>query len=271
MNDNQNNETNIKIGEDYDVGWRDRQAVYKAAGSMGMLIFNIVYTIEFIISIISNFPWSIVNNILPALTLVGLWWLWASSKSKKASTASIRFIQIPFIITSIVYLIIPVILCIVFGISFFAVLGDSGGPGEGFPLLLLVCFLVSIVYFIFNLAFVCSINGVMKDGINTLNGHAPDKKPGIFAAVIIIIEAVLISLPSIVFGISGLMGGVIVNSILEAISFEVPDFILTALSSYTILSSVMTIISGVMGLIYYGFAGFLIVSYRNARNDAKNL
>ena len=181
----------------------DYSAIYKSAGGIMMLITCIVFSVSVITNFISGIttggPIGIVTGvlglILDILMCVGLWLIWVNARKQGRSSVGITLVKVPMVIGFIIDMITSLGTLI---ISIVLLVGGINAGAAGVPFIVIGA--VILLEFIFQIIFFASIMGLLKSGKTILkNGLHPQKAGGMFAAVVMIIEATLKLLPYILF------------------------------------------------------------------------
>lgn len=235
----------------------EQEALFKTGGSVLMLVLCIVTTVQLVMSLASNLPSSILSNILPILVTIGLWLIYLSCRNGETKTTGIQLVRIPFIISFVVMIVLYILVVIV---MLLALAGVMGSDAEGVivaSLAIVLVFCIAVLVFLF--IYFRSINGCLKAGLAIMNGeHIESKISGKFAAVIMIISAVVSFLPGFVIGIISVSGVSLIGDMLAYIGMaEFTSLIEDLLAGY----GVMSIISSLATLAYQLIAAVLIFQF----------
>lgn len=193
----------------------EKNAYFKSAGSVLMLVVCIVGTLSLVFGIIApllsfqlvSFIFGLIGSILTILIVVGMWIAWSNAKKKTLNTTGIKLIRIPYIIQFIFMVIgsavtiITTILAMTAGGVAGEVTDTEGAAAVGIGALAIVL-LQALIPFIFNCIIFASLNKTLKVAQSINNNNAvPGQKAGKALGIVLIISAVI----DIILGIVGVI------------------------------------------------------------------
>lgn len=157
----------------------EKDAAFSSASTIFMLILCIVYTINLVTGLVGKIITLDIGGlllyVLEILIVVGIWITFANAKKKKLSSTGISLIRVPYIIQFV-----------------FAVLGFAGNLLIWIFTLNIISLIIGLITFIFQCICFSSVNKTLKlaRDINQ-NKSVIGRKAGSFAAIVMIIYAVL--------------------------------------------------------------------------------
>lgn len=193
----------------------EKNAYFKSAGSVLMLVVCIIATLSLIFGIIApllqfavlTFVFGLIGSILTILILVGMWIAWSNAKKKTLNTTGIKLIRIPYIIQFIFMVIgsAVTIITTILAMTSVGVAGEvtdtEGAAAVGIGALAIVL-LQALIPFIFNCIIFASLNKTLKVAQSINNNNAvPGQKAGKALGIVLIISAVI----DIILGIVGVI------------------------------------------------------------------
>lgn len=193
----------------------EKNAYFKSAGSVLMLVVCIIATLSLIFEIIApllqfavlTFVFGLIGSILTILILVGMWIAWSNAKKKTLNTTGIKLIRIPYIIQFIFMVIgsAVTIITTILAMTAEGVAGEvtdtEGAAAVGIGALAIVL-LQALIPFIFNCIIFASLNKTLKVAQSINNNNAvPGQKAGKALGIVLIISAVI----DIILGIVGVI------------------------------------------------------------------
>lgn len=182
----------------------EKEALFSSEGSLWMLIACIVVTVNLITSLIGSIITlnisDLISIVLDLLIAVGFWMTFAYGRKKKFSTRSISLIKVPYTIIFVFY---------VLGFTFDLVIWLFT--------LNVIGLILGVLSFVFECICYSSIMKTLRLA-HTLNNNlsVAGKKAGIFAAVIMIITAVITLIKEVV---SYVLTEAIIKALPEWLSF----------------------------------------------------
>ena len=189
----------------------EKNAYFKSAGSVLMLVVAIIATVGLVISLISNILslniFGIIGMVFSILITVGMWIAWSNAKKKKLNTTGIKLIRIPYLIQFIFVCIgfaltfIGLILLLIGSDALGSIIGIEG-VGEAATLILVFTLIEQLIPFILECIIFASLNKTLKvaQAINS-NTSVAGQKAGKALGIILIVAAVI----NIIFGIVGII------------------------------------------------------------------
>ncbi|MDE6029114.1 MAG: hypothetical protein K2F90_02185 [Clostridiales bacterium] len=233
--------------------------LFSVAGGAMMLVLSIIASVNLAVSLFSNFPLSIISNVLPILTLIGLWICYSNAKKKKLNKTGPTLIRVPFIISFIVSVLIyaVVILVCLLAIRMAGEIKDSSGVGMSVTSILAIVLVFVVAAFVVNILYFRSINNCLKNSSLLNQGIGISKPSGTLAAVMMIIKAVISFIPGFAIALVSLGGGAIFDQIFGGMDISALDSIIGMLKGF----GVMTIISSFITLAYNILAAILILQF----------
>lgn len=218
----------------------EKEATFKSASTIFMLILCIVYTINLFTGLIGKIMsldiGGLLLYILDILIVIGIWITFANAKRKKQSSKGISLIRVPYVI-QFVFSVFGFIFNLVLWILTFNVLSLIFG----------------IITFIFQCICFSSVNKTLliARDINQ-NKSVRGRKAGSFAAIMMIIYAVL----NLINEIIGMVVLAAIRAALEQLGL--PDVILNLLGAGGVMAIVVMVvafiasISGAIVMLQYG-------------------
>lgn len=193
----------------------EKNAYFKSAGSVLMLVVCIVGTLSLVFGIIApllsfqlvSFIFGLIGSILTILIVVGMWIAWANAKKNTLNPTGIKLIRIPYII-QFIFTVIGFAVVFITGILAITALGATGeatgteaATDVGIGALVFALIQPTII-FIFDCIIFASLNKTLKAAqcINN-NTTAVGQKAGKALGIVLIIAAVI----NIILGIVGLI------------------------------------------------------------------
>lgn len=218
------NTSNQPTPSGFQASEEEKSIFFGSAASIFMLIFCITSTINMIIGLIS-----FQSSILDVLIVIGLWITYANAKKNNLKTTGISLIKVPYTIK--------------FVFSVFSFIGS-----------LIVCFisfnivtlLTTVVSFVVTCMCYSSINKTLKVAkeIN-LNHTVRGQKAGMFAGIIMIINAVVDFVVSLVG--SGTLAAI--GALLEQLGLGELAGILSTSGTLVTIASAITLVVSICGAI----------------------
>lgn len=208
----------------------EKEAAFSAAGSVFMLILCIIGTINlitgFIGKILSLDIGGLLLFVLDVLIVIGSWITFANGKKKKLASNGISLIRVPYVIQFVFFILSFVTNIVVWVFSFNV-----------------ISMLMGILTFIFQCICFASVNKTLElaRDINQ-NKSVRGRKAGSFAAIIMIITAVIALINEIVDYL--LMEAV--KSVLE--SAGAPDIITKLIGGGGIMTIVVAVVSFIVSI-----------------------
>ncbi len=266
-----------------------KEAVFKTAGGVVMLLLAIGLSINLAVSLFVSFPFSIFSCILPLFTVIGVWILYANARKKQFNTTGIKFIKVPFIIQFVLSMIgmaFAIIIVVIMFIALFAAgaagAGAAGSAAEGetvantvtiasaMSIVFIPILIALIISLVFQILYFNSINGCLNDGLMIMRNNNPARKaPGMFAAVLIFISAALSTLPSVGYSILSMVFSAEITQYITDLFTQVdaPKEIIDAILSVFNSIGVTAVVSGIITFLYQILSGVLLVQYVSRRKN----
>ena len=218
----------------------EKEATFKSASTVFMLILCIVYTVNlftgFIGKIVSLDIGGLLLYILDILIVIGIWITFVNAKKKKLSSKGISLIRVPYVIQFV-----------------FSVFGFIANLVFWILTLNVISLIFGIITFIFQCICFSSVNKTLliARDINQ-NKSVKGRKAGSFAAIVMIIYAVLNLINEII-------GMVVLAALKEALSkLGLPEIIINLLGAGGAMAIVVMVvsfiasISGAIVMLQYG-------------------
>lgn len=189
----------------------EKNAYFKSAGSVLMLIVAIIATVGLVISLISNILtlniFGIIGMVFSILITVGMWIAWANAKKKKLNTTGIKLIRIPYLIQFIFAVIgfaltfIGLILIMIGSDALGSIIGVEGLGKLGIPILVFTL-IQQLIPFVLECVVFALLNKTLKVA-QTINSNlsVAGQSAGKGLGIILIIAAAI----DIIFGIVGII------------------------------------------------------------------
>lgn len=249
----------------------EKNGLFSVAGGVMMLVLTIIATVNLALALFSNLPLSIFSNVLPILTVVGLWLCYVNAKKQKLNKVGPTLIRIPFIISFIGTVIVYglVILVCFMGIGTAAAMSGmenanaaaaaaenetvsaSGSIGMSIIGIIVAVMLFVIVAFVLEILYFKSINNCLKNSVAINQGYGINKPSGTFAAVISIIKAVIGFIPGAALAFISIGGGALIDSLVGSLGENMemlsPLFdMLKGFGAFSLVSSIVSLAYGIM-------------------------
>lgn len=254
----------------------EKNGLFSVAGSWMMLVLCIVGTINAIMGFVNFNLANLLGNILSVIMVVGMWIAFISAKQKKLSPIAPKLIKVPFtvnyVLTMIAYVLadIVTILLLIVGTMVMVTASAEGGAVEATVFIVgLVAFIVVILMQTFFVKYYKSLMNCLKNSISINEGYGAGEPSGMFAATLTFIMAGLNFLPSLAMGIVGLAGGALLSTITGALGESVGDIasILQPIFDMIAAGGAMTLVTGIITLIYECLGGVLIMQFIKKTKD----